>query len=98
MSVIVTMRVSADPATFEEQLRVHADGIGRILDVAKRHGLIAHRWYAGDGEVLAADEWPDPAELPGVLRRGAAGRRAGHGGGGRHVASRDQVLAHARHG
>jgi hypothetical protein len=60
MSVIVTMRVSADPTTFEEQLRVRADAIGRILDVAKGHGLIAHRWYAGDGEVLAADEWPDP--------------------------------------
>jgi hypothetical protein len=57
--VIVTIRVSADPTTFEEQFRVHADAIGRILGLAKRHGAIAHRWYAGDGEVLAADEWPD---------------------------------------
>lgn len=59
MSVIVTIRVSADPASFEQHLRSQADSIGRTLDLAKRHGVIAHRWYAGDGELLVADEWPD---------------------------------------
>jgi hypothetical protein len=59
MSVIVTIRVSADPASFEEHLRSQADTLGRTLELAKRHGVIAHRWYAGDGEVLVADEWPD---------------------------------------
>ena len=59
MSVIVTLRVSGDPAAFEGQVAAHADAIGRIMDVAKRHGLIAHRWYGGDGEFMAVDEWPD---------------------------------------
>jgi hypothetical protein len=59
MSVIVTVHVSGDPATFEEQVDSHADAIGRIMDVAKRHGLMAHRWYGGDGEFMAIDEWPD---------------------------------------
>src|SRR3712207_9022575 len=32
---------------------------GRIMDVAQRNGLIAHRWYGSDGEFMAVDEWPD---------------------------------------
>ena len=59
MSVIVTLRVSGDAAAFEEQVAAQADAIGRIMDIAKRHGLIAHRWYGTDGEYMAVDEWPD---------------------------------------
>ena len=59
MSVIVTMRVSGDPATFEQQVAAQAEAVARIMDVAKRHGLIAHRWYGQDGDFMAVDEWPD---------------------------------------
>jgi heme-degrading monooxygenase HmoA len=59
MSVIATVRFSGDPASFEQQAAEHADAIGRIMDVAKRHGLIAHRWYGTDGQYMAVDEWPD---------------------------------------
>jgi hypothetical protein len=59
MSVIVTVRVTGDPASFEQQATAQADTIGRIMDVAKRHGLIAHRWYGADGQYMAIDEWPD---------------------------------------
>jgi hypothetical protein len=59
MSVIMTMRVSGDPAKFEETVAAQADAIGRIMDVAQRNGLIAHRWYGSDGEFMAVDEWPD---------------------------------------
>jgi hypothetical protein len=59
MSVIVTIRVSGDPGSFEQQAAGSADAIGRIMDVAKRHGLIAHRWYGADGQYMAVDEWPD---------------------------------------
>ena len=59
MSVIVTMRVGGDPAAFEEQVAAQAEALGRIMDVAKRHGLIAHRWYGQDPEFMAVDEWPD---------------------------------------
>jgi len=55
MAVIVTLRVSGDPAAFEEQVAAQAEGIGRIMDVAKRHGLIAHRWHGADGELMAVD-------------------------------------------
>jgi hypothetical protein len=59
MSVIVTLRASGDPAAFEEQVAAQAEAIGRIMDGAKRHGLIAHRWYGADGQFMAVDEWPD---------------------------------------
>jgi len=59
MSVIVTLRLSGDPGRFEEVMNERAETIGQILDVAKSHGLIAHRWYGGDGEFMAVDEWPD---------------------------------------
>jgi hypothetical protein len=39
--------------------RCQHETIGRIMDAAKRNGLIAHRWYGGDGEYMAVDEWPD---------------------------------------
>jgi hypothetical protein len=63
MSVIMTLRVSGDPAKFEEQTAANSDAIARIMDVAKRHGLIAHRWYGADGEFMAVDEWPDEASF-----------------------------------
>lgn len=59
MSVIVTVRVSGDPAAFEAGAAEHAATISRIVGVAKDNGLIAHRWYGGDGEYMAVDEWPD---------------------------------------
>ena len=59
MSVYVTLRVAADPAMFEKAASEQADRIGRIMDIAKGNGLIAHRWFRGDGEVMAVDEWPE---------------------------------------
>lgn len=59
MSVYVTMRVSADPAAFEQAAADHADAIDRIMGIAKTNGLIGHRWFRGEGAVMAVDEWPD---------------------------------------
>jgi hypothetical protein len=59
MSVYVTLRVDVDPATFEQQAASDPDVIPRIMAVAKSKGLIAHRWFGGDGVCLAVDEWPD---------------------------------------
>ena len=59
MSVIVTVRISGDPARFEEYAKSNPEAVQGVLDVAKRHGVIAHRFYAGDGDFMAVDEWPD---------------------------------------
>jgi hypothetical protein len=97
MSVIVTIRVSADPASFEQHLRDQADAIGRTRELAKRHGAIAHRWYAGDGEMLVADEWPDTESFQSFFAEAPAGDRAVPGGGRHDGAPRGAVLARARH-
>jgi hypothetical protein len=57
MSVYVTLRVSVDPAAFEQA--ADPETIGRIMEIAKSNGLIAHRWLGGDGVAMAVDEWPD---------------------------------------
>ncbi len=59
MSVYVTLRVSLDPAAFEKVVAEHPDQIGRIMAIARSKGLIAHRWFRGDGMIMAVDEWPD---------------------------------------
>ena len=59
MSVYVTLKLNADVASFERAAADHADAIGRIMEIAKSKGLIAHRWFGGDGTVMAVDEWPD---------------------------------------
>ncbi len=34
-----------------------------IVDRAKQHGLISHRFYGGEGEILVVDEWPSPDDF-----------------------------------
>jgi hypothetical protein len=29
------------------------------MGIAKTNGLIGHRWFRGEGAVMAVDEWPD---------------------------------------
>lgn len=59
MSVYVTMRVTVDPAEFEKRAAEYSDVIDRIMAIARSKGLIAHRWFRGDGVIMAVDEWPD---------------------------------------
>lgn len=59
MSVYVTMRVNADPSAFEQAAADHADAIVRIMEIARGKGLIGHRWFRGETDVMAVDEWPD---------------------------------------
>lgn len=58
MSVYVTMKVTCDPAAFEKAASDHAGAINEIMEVAKANGLIGHRWFRGENEVMAVDEWP----------------------------------------
>ena len=59
MSVIVTLNFNGDPAQMEAQAAAEPDRIRSIVDQAKEHGLIAHRFYGSDGRILVIDEWPD---------------------------------------
>jgi hypothetical protein len=71
MSVIVTVSISGDPAQFEAQAAANPDRIQGILDRAKSHGLIAHRFYGSDGGFMAIDEWPDPESFQAFFQEAA---------------------------
>lgn len=62
MSVIMTLDVTAgNPKGLEEFASQNKDTMQAVLEAAKRHGLIAHRFYASDdgSRVMVLDEWPD---------------------------------------
>jgi hypothetical protein len=57
--VIVTVLTKGDPKAVEAYASANPDSMNSILDSAKSHGVIAHRFYGADGQVLVIDEWPD---------------------------------------
>lgn len=65
MSVLMTLQVAGDPKALEKYAQEHSEQMQEVLGAAKRHGLIAHRFYgSSDGEnVMVVDEWPDRASF-----------------------------------
>ena len=63
MSVIMTLRVTGDPDKIEQLAADNPDLIRGIAERAKGHGLIAHRFYGSEGQILVIDEWPDAASF-----------------------------------
>lgn len=63
MTVVMVMRVKADPAKLEKYAKGNADQIMRIADAAKDLGATRHLFAGGDGEILVIDEWPSEADF-----------------------------------
>ncbi|MFD5422082.1 hypothetical protein ACFWJT_29175 [Streptomyces sp. NPDC127069] len=61
MSVILTLEAVGDPKALEQYARNNNEKFQGVLETAKRHGLIAHRFYGSeDGtRLMVLDEWPD---------------------------------------
>jgi quinol monooxygenase YgiN len=59
MSVIMLQLAKGDPRRLEEYAAQNRELIQEIVAQAKAHGLIAHRFYGSEGQILIADEWPD---------------------------------------
>ena len=61
MSVFMTMTISGNAGGMEQWAKDHPDKMQKVLESAKRHGLIAHRFYGSQdgGNLLVLDEWPD---------------------------------------
>jgi len=60
MSVLMTVVANGDPRKLEEYAASERASMDAILESAKRHGLIAHRFYGSeDGQIMVLDEWPD---------------------------------------
>ena len=60
MSVLMTLRVSGNPKAVET---TDPDFLRSIADRARGFGLIRHRFYGSEDEVLVVDEWPDEASF-----------------------------------
>ena len=65
MSVMMGLRLTADPQRFEQAVKDNEELLQSIVARAKQAGAIHHAFYAGDGEVLVVDEWPDEASFQG---------------------------------
>jgi heme-degrading monooxygenase HmoA len=63
MSVMMGLRVTVDPARFEEVITANRERLIEISERGKEHGAIHHRFFANEagGEILVVDEWPDAA-------------------------------------
>src|SRR6516165_10293775 len=61
MSVIVVVQVAGDAKAAEQWASDNPAKMQGVLEAAKRHGLIAHRFYGSEdgGTVMVLDEWPD---------------------------------------
>ena len=59
MSVIMTMWIQGDPGELERLAGENPDAIRSISKRAEGHGLIAHRFYGREGQIMVVDEWPD---------------------------------------
>ena len=59
MSVIMTLRVAGDPDKLERLAGENQDMIRGISARAQEAGVIAHRFYGSEGQIMVVDEWPD---------------------------------------
>ncbi len=61
MSVIMTLQAAGDPKALEQFVSENTEKMRSILEAARRHGLIAHRFCGSDdgGSLMVLDEWPD---------------------------------------
>jgi heme-degrading monooxygenase HmoA len=61
MSVLMTLRVKADPAKFEEYAAQNKEKMQAIANRGREHGAIHHAFYGSDdGTLLVIDEWDSP--------------------------------------
>jgi hypothetical protein len=63
MSVLMTLRLPADGAKLTDYAQSHVDELQGIIEKAKNHGVISHRFFGSANEILVVDEWPDEASF-----------------------------------
>lgn len=56
MSVLMTMRANGDGTKLEE---LDHDTLRAVADRGKEYGVIRHRIWGSDSEIMVVDEWPD---------------------------------------
>lgn len=59
MTVLVTLRITGDPAKLEAHAAEHQDELQALIGRAQEKGATHHTFYGSGREVLVVDEWPD---------------------------------------
>jgi hypothetical protein len=59
MSVIMTFTLKGNPDDVERVAGENKEKMREIADRAVEHGVIAHRFYGSEDQVMVVDEWPD---------------------------------------
>jgi heme-degrading monooxygenase HmoA len=82
MSIIMVLRVSGDPAAFEQYVKANPELVTRIAQEGRARGAAHHMFAAGDGEIVVIDEWDSAdnfqaffnsqTEIPELMRAGGA--------------------------
>lgn len=60
MPVLMTLRVKASGKKLEAYVKDNPGVLQTISTRAKENGLISHKFWATDDEILVVDQWPDP--------------------------------------
>jgi len=60
VSVLMVLRVPADPEALKQAAQENRDALLGISERAKGRGAIHHDFYAGTGECVVVDEWDSP--------------------------------------
>jgi hypothetical protein len=65
MSIMMGLRIAADPARIEQALNSDPERLKGIAQRSRDAGCIHHGFFANEagGEVLVVDEWPDAASF-----------------------------------
>ena len=63
MSTLMILRAKGDPTALEKYSADHPEVLAGIIEKAKSHGVLRHRFFGGDGEIIVVDEWPDQASF-----------------------------------
>lgn len=59
MALLMTMRMRADGTKLEKYAADNPAIFSEIIEMAKGHGVISHRFYASADELMVIDRWPD---------------------------------------
>src|SRR6266511_5771467 len=70
MSVIVTLNLTGYLRKMEQYTTENKETMQAVLEAAKGHGLIAHRFYGSDdgGRLMVLDECPDRQSFESFFR------------------------------
>jgi len=67
MSVFMTMRAQGDAAKLQEIAAANPDIFPSIAERGRDRGVLYHRIYGSDDEILVVDVWPDEESFRGFF-------------------------------